>query len=106
VAEQQKTAEQLTAVRGLYQDLGLQRDDLQREVDRLRSENNELRSRYVEAEARRRELEREVDQLITADRAARRLVVRAEVDEATGADSGYVHWTRLRSVLGLAIEED
>jgi predicted nuclease with TOPRIM domain len=82
--------EQLTALRGLYEGLSLQHDDVVRENERLRAAVDELRARYVEAEARREELEREVDQLIDADRAVRLLVVRARAQELTGEGVGFI----------------
>jgi chromosome segregation ATPase len=85
-----KTEEQLTALRGLYEGLSLQHDDVVRENERLRAAVDELRARYVEAEARREELEREVEQLIDADRAVRRLVARARTQEITGEGAGFI----------------
>jgi phage shock protein A len=102
----QKTEDQLSTMRELYESLSLEHDELQRQNMRLLAQNAELRKRYAEAETRRDELEREADQLISSDRAVRRLLVLAEVDEATGVGTGYISTTELRAQLvGIQLEE-
>jgi hypothetical protein len=93
--------QQLSAARRLYEDLSLEHDELQRQNRRLLGQNAELRKRYAEAETRRDELERREDQLVSSDRAVRRLLVLAELDEATGVGAGYISTSELRAHLDL-----
>ena len=66
--------------RGAYVRAVEERDDAQREAARLRTLLEEKRVQLMDALAEAEESRREVEQMRNFDRAARRLVIRAELD--------------------------
>jgi hypothetical protein len=88
--------EQLTALRGLYEGLSLEHDDVQRELVRVSAQLGEARRKLAVVEARAEAAELEADQLAGSDRAVRQLVVREEALTAIGEGSGAVPVEALR----------